>query len=229
MKSTRGEFLAASAALAATPQVAAAATPPPSPEPSFPPLRFDVAAFDLVLNVPATHKHLFAAAKLNGGLILDAARNTLTAYTDIGVSIKDVQPALVFYHFTSCLGFDDVIWNDFFIPLQPKSPKTSEFATDFASIYDGKTRGNPCLHKTGKPGDTSIESLIADANARFFVCNNATRYFAGYAAKQLKLDPLDVYGKMTAHLVPNAMLVPAGVWGIHAVQERHYTYLQATL
>jgi hypothetical protein len=230
MKGTRGEFLAAGIALAATPNVAAAALPSPKPEPSLPPLHFDVSAFDAVLNVSAAHKHLFAAAKLNGGLILDNARSTLAAYSDIGVSPKDVQPALVFYHFTSCLGFDDVVWNEYFIPLQPKkgAPQV-EFATDFASIYDGSKRGNPCLHKTGKPDDTSLESLVADANARFFVCNNATRYFAGFAAKKLKLDPVDVYTKMAAHLVPNAMLVPAGVWAIHAVQERKYTYLQATL
>lgn len=233
---TRSAFLAAGVAAAAIPNVAAASPAPkssasasPSPEPSLPPLHFDVAAFDAVLNVPAPHKHLFASAKLNGGLILDSTRSTLAAYRDIGVSFKDVQPALVFYHFSTPLGFNDLIWNDYFIPLRPKSNNTTEFAKDFASVYDGKSKGNPCLHKTGKGDDTSIESLIADADARFFVCNNATKYFARAAATQLKLDPLDVYAKLTANLVPNAMLVPAGVWGIHAVQERHYTYLQATL
>lgn len=234
---TRSEFLSAGVAAAAIPQVAAAspapkssaAPPSPSPHPSFPPLHFDVSAFDTVLNVPATHKHLFASAKLNGGLILDAARNTVDAYRDIGVSPKDVQPVLVFYHFSSVLGFSDTIWNEYFIPLQPKGTQLGEAAKDFASVYDGKTRGNPCLHNTGKSGDTSIEGLIADANARFFVCNNATKYFAGYAASKLKLDPLVVYANMASNLVPNAMLVPAGVWAICAVQERHYTYLQATL
>lgn len=233
---TRSAFLAAGVAAAAIPNVAAASPAPkisasasPSAEPSLPPLHFDVAAFDGVLNVPAPHKHLFASAKINGGLILDATRSTLTAYADIGVSLKDVQPAAVFYHFSTPLGFDDLIWNEYFIPLQPKSGKRNEMEDEFASVYDGKSRGNPCLHKTGKPDDTSIESLVADADARFFVCNNATRYVAGYIAKQLKLNRLDVYAKMSAHLVPNAMLVPAGVWAIHAVQERHYTYLQATL
>jgi hypothetical protein len=231
---TRSEFLAAGVASAAIPTLAAASpapssSPSPKPEPSLPPLHFDLTAFDGVLNVPAAHKHLFAAAKLNGGLILDNVRSTLTAYSSIGVSLKDVQPAVVFYHFTTCLGFDDTIWNDYFIPTAPKKSDLTEFAKDFNSVYDAKSRGNPCLHKTGKSDDTSIESLVADANARFFVCNNATRYVAGFMAKQLKLEPLQVYTKMTSHLVPNAMLVPAGVWGIHAVQERHYTYLQATL
>ncbi len=224
--STRSEFLGSGVAAAAIPQLAAVS---PSPQPSFPPLHFDLSAFDAALNVPAPHKHLFAAAKLNGGLILDAARNTLNAYRDIGVLLKEVQPAVVFYHFSSFLGFNDTIWNAYFIPLQPKSSQHNVVAADFASIYDGKTRGNPCLHNNGKSDDTSIEGLIADADARFFVCNNATKYFAGYTASKLKLDPLAVYANMASNLVPNAMLVPAGVWGIHAVQERHYTYLQATL
>ncbi|HEY1975027.1 MAG TPA: hypothetical protein VGG89_00600 [Candidatus Baltobacteraceae bacterium] len=236
---TRSEFLGAGVAAAALPQIAAAspaaktsstASPSPSPAPSFPPLRFSVAAFDAVLNVPAPHKHLFASAKINGGLILDSMRSTVNAYREIDVTLKDVQPVAVFYHGSSFLGFDDHIWDEYFVPLQPKGTKNlNDFAKDFATVYDGKSRGNPCLHKTGKDGDTSIESLIADAGARFFVCNNATKGLAGYAAGHLKLDPLKVYAQMTSHLVPNAMLVPAGVWGIHAVQERHYTYLQATL
>lgn len=235
---TRIAFLGAGLAAAAIPQLAAASpaakassapSPSPSPEPSFPPLHFDVSAFDGVLDVQAPHKHLFAAAKINGGLILDAAHNTVNAYRDIGVPVNGVHPVLVFYHISSCLGFNDAIWNEYFIPLQPKSAHVTDIAKDFATIYDGKTRGNPCLHKTGKDGDTSIESLIAQTDARFFVCNNATKYFAGYAASRLKLDPLAVYANMASNLVPNAMLVPAGVWGIHAVQERHYTYLQATL
>lgn len=233
---TRSEFLGAGVAAAAVPQLAAAspapkstAAPSQSPEPAFPPLHFDLAAFDAVLNVAAPHKHLFSSAKINGGLILDSARNTVNAYRDIGVSSKDVQPALVFYHFSTCLGFNDKIWNDYFIPLQPKNGTRTEISKDFATIYDGKTAGNPCLHKTGKADDVSIESLVADTNARFFVCNNATKYFAGFAGRTLKLDPLEVYAAMAANLVPNAMLVPAGVWGIHAVQERRYTYLQATL
>lgn len=237
--STRSEFLSAGVAAAATvPRVAAAspapasassAPPSPSPQPSFPPLRFDVSAFDTVLNVAAPHKHLFASAKMNGGLMLDAARNTIDAWVSIGVAAKDVQPAVVFYHFSSPLGFDDWVWNEYFIPLQPKGAKTDDFTKDFASVYDGKLRGNPCLHKAGKAGADSIESLVADANARFFVCNNATKFIAGYVAKQLKADAVDVYTKMSARLVPNAMLVPAGVWAINAVQEHKYTYLQATL
>lgn len=167
---------------------------------------------------------------INGGFVLGATRNTLVAYKDIGVSLNDVQPAVVLYHATSFLGYNDAIWNDYVIPIQRKSSKSlTTFAKDVNTVYDNKSSGNPCLHKTAKSDDSSIESLIADANARFFVCNNATKGIATYIGKQLTLDPLGVYAKLKANLVPNAMLVPAGVWAIHSVQEHHYTYLQATL
>ena len=233
---SRRSFLSASASaasiLAVTVSAAAQnATPSPHPEPSFPPLQFDTGAFDATLNGPAAHKHLYASAKLNEGLILDAMRGTLGAYRDLGVSFKDVQLVAVLYHGSTFLGFDDRIWDRFFIPaMHPKDQKSAgDFEKDFNSVYDGKTPGNPCLHKTGKPDDTSIESLVADAGARFFVCNNATKGFAAYMARKLKLNATDVYAEMATHLVPNAMLVPAGVWAVHSIQEHKYTYMQATL
>jgi hypothetical protein len=231
---TRGDFLAGAALALASPLPAAPAptsSPKPHPEPSFPPLQFNIPAFDATLQTTASHRHLFASTKIEGGLVLGQMRGVLDAYRDIGVTAADVRPVGVFYHGVSvCLGFDDVAWNDYFIPLQTKGTHhLDDLAKDFNTVYDSKTPGNPCLHKTGKKGDSSIELLVADSGARFFVCNNAAKGFAGYIGDRLKMDPLKVYAGLAAHLVPNAMLVPAGVWAVHAIQERHYTYLQATL
>jgi intracellular sulfur oxidation DsrE/DsrF family protein len=38
-----------------------------------------------------------------------------------------------------------------------------------------------------------------------------------------------VYDRLTKALVPSASVVPAGVWAVHAIQERRFTYLQTTL
>jgi hypothetical protein len=56
-----------------------------------------------------------------------------------------------------------------------------------------------------------------------FVCNLATHGFASRLAEVLHLREVDVYEDMVAHLLPAAMLVPAGVW---AIAERGYTMLQ---
>jgi hypothetical protein len=156
----------------------------------------------------------------------------LDAYQEIGIPLTDVHTVAVFYHGVSVLlAFDDAMWKKYFIPLQPKDKSNlTNLEKDFATVYQaGKTTGNPCLHKTGTKDDSSIETLIRMVNARFFACNNATKGFAGYIARTLKLDPLAVYRDLASHLVPNAMLVPAGVWAVPAIQERLYTYQQSTL
>ena len=233
---TRLDFLGAATLAALAPVAAdAAASPSPAPaaspaaQPTIGPLPFDLAAFDAALETSAPHKHLFAATKLESGLVLGQMRGTLKAYAEIGTPLTDVRPAAVFYHGGSImLAFDDAAWNAYFIPMQPKTAAgANEYSKDFATVWDGQKRGNPCLHKTGSADDTSIEGLTQDG-ARFFVCNNAAKGFAGFIARALKKSPLEVYRGMVAHLLPNAMLVPAGVWAVHAVQERHYTLLQTT-
>jgi hypothetical protein len=164
--------------------------------------------------------------------VLGAMRNTLNAYRDIGISLTEVRPVAVLYHGLSVtLGFDDTIWNEYFIPIFAAKGKhiSDEADKDFDSVYDAKKRGNPCLHKQGGREDTSIESLVADAGARFFVCNNATDGFARFVAKHLNKSAVDVYDNLVAHLGPNTTLVPAGVWAVHAIQERRYTVEQCSL
>ncbi len=229
---TRFDFLAAGTFAALTPALASAAatpaSPKPSPEPSMPPLHFDLAGFNSILAVPAPHRHLFASTKLDGGAVLAAMRNTLNAYVDVGISLHDVFPVATMYHGASVLlAFDDAMWNEYFIPLRAKGPSQREFFKDFDTVYDAKTHGNPCLHKKGGHEDTSVESLVADAGARFFICNNATVGFARFIAGRLKKQAVAVYNDLASHLVPNGALVPAGVWAVHAIQERKYTLLQA--
>jgi hypothetical protein len=240
--STRKSFLASTAALTALAPMTAAASPSPAPSPAasappagddIPELKFSLAAFEAALATSSIHRHLFTSVKIDGGEVFGAMRGTLDAYAGMGVPMSAVRPVAVLYHGPSiALAFDDVVWNEYFLPFaatKGSTPMATERLADFATVIDPKKKGNPCLHKTGGDYDTSIESLVADANAHFFLCNNATRGFAGIIAKKLEKHPADVYALMSVHLVPNAMLVPAGVWGVHAVQERRYTLLQTSL
>ena len=98
---------------------------------------------------------------------------------------------------------------------------------DIADLKAGD--GNQWLHKP-KFGDydASIDTL-GKRGAVFFLCNNATTGFAQSVATALGITPAAAYAKLTKNLVPHAMLVPAGVWAIHALQEAHFTYQQVTL
>ncbi|HTZ56354.1 MAG TPA: hypothetical protein VMB20_15005 [Candidatus Acidoferrum sp.] len=225
---TRKDFLVAGSLAAAVPGVtladARAATHPKAPK-----LDFDLEGFNALLDGAQSHKNLFTAVQLEGGEVLSAMRNTLNSYRDVGVEWSDVLPVAVLYHgFSILLAFDDLIWNRYVIPFSAKL-KHGNGAAQIASVRKGQSTGNPCLREQGGEWDTSIRSLVADAGTRFFVCNNAALGTASMMAKALGKPFDDVYNDLSHHLVQNAMLVPAGVWAIHAIQEQRFTLLQTSL
>lgn len=226
---SRKDFLAASTLAAAVPSIALADAAPPAHPPSAK-LDFDLEGFEALLSTSQSHKLLFAAVEINGGEVLGAMRNTLNAYRDVGITWNDCFPVAVLYHGLSiCLAFDDAIWNDYIIPFAHNNPKESERSRQIASVRKNGGSGNPCLREQGGENDTSIRALIADAGARFFVCNNAARGVANLLGTTLRKSPDAVYADLARHLVPNAMLVPAGVWAVHAIQEQRFTLLHTSL
>jgi hypothetical protein len=230
--STRKDFLVAGtlAAAAIAPQsaLAAPASAPMGPRPKQPALDFDLEAFNALLDGAQSHKHLFTAVEIERGLLFQAMRNTLNAYRDIGVEWSDVLPVAVLYHSTAVLlSFDDDVWNEYVHPVAAKLPKAGTMSKQIVAGRAGS--GNPYLRDQGGDWDASIRSLVTDAQARFFVCNNAVHGIANFAAETLKRPAPEVYADLTRHLVPNAQLVPAGVWAVHAIQEQRFTLLQTTL
>ncbi|HTU82838.1 MAG TPA: hypothetical protein VMF61_11950 [Candidatus Acidoferrales bacterium] len=228
--SSRRDFLNAGALAALAPTIAATPAPlpspssKPSPEPSFPPLAFDLAGFDAATSKPAQHRHMFASRTLDGGLVLDAIQTTLNAYASIGTTVSSVATAAVLYHGLSImLAFDDAIWRDLLVPVAAKLPGAAK--TDFAKYTNAK--GNP-FRKPGSPDDPSMAGLAAGGTL-FFVCNYAARGFAEFMAHANGLAPAAVYDRMSKNMLPGASLVPAGVWAVHALQDRHYTYEQVTM
>ena len=228
--STRKDFLiATSIATALTPAIALAAGPPQTAKTSakIPPFVFDRTAFETLISRNAEHRHSYAAVNSDNGHVLDAMTNVLNAYEEsLGEKPASVISAAVFYHGTSVgLGFNDRVWNELLIPAIPKMPKP--VTADLPPLKVGD--GNPWLHKP-KSGnyDSSIETL-ATRGAIFLVCNNATTAFAYALARVLDQPATDVYTRLAGGLVANGMLVPAGVWAVHALQEAHFTYQQVTI
>lgn len=226
--STRKEFiLASSLAAAAAPSLALADTAAKSAAPTqanLPPFVFDRAAFDAVVARPAKHRHSFASVKIDDGVIFEAMTNVLDAYEQsLGEKPASVTSAAVLYHQTSIfMGFNDRAWNDIFIP----AASSGRFA-EVAQVKAGS--GNPYLHaKPGGSRDASIETLTK-RGAVYFVCNNAAMGNAFALAGALGRSARDVYAEMAENLVPEATLVPAGVWAIHGLQEAHFTYEQISL
>jgi intracellular sulfur oxidation DsrE/DsrF family protein len=228
--STRKDFIIASslaASLAPSGALAAvrAAAAQTSSDGSIPPFAFDRSAFDAASQRDVRHRHSYASNGLEDALVLETMNNVLNAYEEsLAQKPASVTSAAVLYHGNAIfVGFNDRVWNELFLPAVGKASRYKEL-----SGY-GRGSGNPWLHKTtGDSHDASIETL-GSRGAVFFVCNNATAGTAHGLAEITGRSAADVYALMTANLVPNAMLVPAGVWAIHALQESHFTYEQVTL
>ena len=225
---SRKDFLAAGALAALVPAAAQASTDPtttpsPVPTPSIPPLTFDLAAFDAACARRAEHRHMFASKAIDGGSAFDAVKSTLDAYAAIGVEATAVATSVVLYHFSFALGFDDDAWLQIFFPAIARLPE------DLRTIFDPykNAKSNPFFKSKSAFG--SSYDQLAKGGTLFYVCNNATRGFSFALAKALGRSPADVYRHLAGGLLPGASLVPAGVWAIHALQERRFTYLQATM
>ncbi len=224
---TRHDFLALGALLAAAFPSLAVAAPAAAHEPA---LDFALPAFEASLaSAGAAHKHLFASKAVDDGGVFGAMQTVMHAYASIGTRAGDVLPVAVLYHYGAVLGFGDASWNDYITPALAKMPKDKVARFGLAVKPGG---GNPAMKVDPKAGafDSSIDGLLALApNARFYVCNNALAGMSAEIAKLLGRTHAAVYGALAHDLIPHAMLVPAGVWAVHAIQERGFTLLQTSL
>lgn len=229
MNISRKELLATGAAALVPVRVAQhAACVRPSGTPA--PFVFDDARFQAILGVPAQHKQCVAAAKIDDGMVFYAMLATLYAYEfEMREGPGTVHEVAVLYHPQGAmLGLGDRIWNEYLTPALPHL-RAHLGALRSVPILAGK--GNPYLHRqhgVRLEDDPSIEAL-ASRGCHFFVCNNALSGLASMLGTALHGSAEAIYAGLKADLVPNALVVPAGVMAINAAQEAHFTYLQASL
>jgi intracellular sulfur oxidation DsrE/DsrF family protein len=189
---------------------------------------FDDATFNQIVSKTAAHKHCFGIAGIDGGEGLYAINNTYATYAySLNVPLNQLFLVGVLYRVEPvAIAFNDEMWNSVIIPALPHvSPA---LRSNFESV--SVTTGNPFLYRPPNSNgeDASVESLVS-RGTRFFVCANATQQLAKAIGAATRQDPQTIYQAFASNLVQGASLVPTGVWAILALQEAHFTYLQATI
>lgn len=189
---------------------------------------FDKSNFDKIVSRSAPHRHCVGIAGIDGGEGLYAMNNTFATYVhSLSVPVTDVFLVGVLYRVDPVvIAFNDEVWNGVIIPAIPKLDRALRSNLESVRV----TSGNPFLYRPPQSNgeDASVESLVA-RGATFFVCANATLRLAVSLGSALRQNPQTVYQALTGGLVNGATLVPTGVWAIQALQEAHFTYLQATI
>ena len=190
--------------------------------------QYDEAGFNKIVSKSASHRHCFGISGIDGGEGLYAMNNLLGTYQhSLNVPLDQVNLIGVLYRVEPvAVAFNDDVWNSVIIPALPKM--SAALRSNFESVR--VTSGNPFRFRpAGANGeDASVESLVA-RGANFFVCSNATMKLALQLGNATREDPQAIYQRFTAGLVDGASFVPTGVWALHALQENHFTYVQATV
>jgi intracellular sulfur oxidation DsrE/DsrF family protein len=172
--------------------------------------------------VPGVHRYLIDSASAEGfGWALWFATNYYTANQDAyGLKDSDLAVIVVARHKSTSFGYNDAIW-----------AKWGKQLAEQAEFADPKTKEPPKVNYYAGPGDGSQLSgkmdPLAKRGVQFAVCSMSTRGIATRIAKANGLEVDAVVKEITANLVPNARMVPAGVVAVNRAQERGYSFVFA--
>jgi hypothetical protein len=171
------------------------------------------------MEIPGAHRFLFDCVSPEGaGAALSFVRVYYVANkSGYGLDPPSLAVIVNLRAGATVAGFNDVIWAKYGRILAGNGalmdPVTK--AAPLRNIYDTKGVAAP-----GSNGVTLAE--LAQRGAQFAVCGSATRGVSEFLAKATGGQGPAIYAELTANLVTNARLVPAGIITLNRVQERGY-------
>jgi intracellular sulfur oxidation DsrE/DsrF family protein len=232
---SRRSALKAAAALVATGAGAAlpnAATKPVSAaelRPGDPLYHFD--QYEAIVNRPLTVRQIFEWPNINNSELYANAVNALNAWQfAYDVPPDQIQVVVQAYASATVATFDDYIWNTYSIgqTLQYRDSQGNPASTNpffHSAIPADQVATPPTDQSDPYYSDGSIEGLQRRGTL-FLCCNNSLRgaassaYQSGRNPNNLSLD--DIVSDMQQHLIPGALLVPAGSAEIARLQDKGY-------
>jgi len=168
---------------------------------------------DWMDEVPGKHRLVIDTTNLEGiqdGLLF-ASNFILANRTGYGLQEQDVAIIVVARHFSTGFGFNNDMWSKYGVTLTPPSP-------------GAEGQGKPPAK--ANPHSESLATL-AKQGVRFAVCAMATHRLAGMIARVNGGNADAIYSELTANLVTNARMVPAGIIAVNRAQERGYSLVTA--
>jgi intracellular sulfur oxidation DsrE/DsrF family protein len=176
---------------------------------------------DWLDGLPGKHRFFFDTLSPEGfGHGIFFANNYFNANKSAyGLEAGDLALAICMRHESTGFAFSDAMWAKYGAALSERAgnfldPKTKAVPT--INVYRATGYGLPNMNVT-------IDA-IAKTGVHFAVCQLATRAIAGVAARRSGGKADDIYTELTANLIPNAHMVPAGIIAVNRAQERGYSF-----
>ena len=171
--------------------------------------------------IPGVHRFLFDTSTGDSmGWALQFATNYFAANQEVyGLKESDLAVVIVARHKSTSFAYNDAIW-----------AKYGKQISEQAEFMDPKTKEPPKINVYGPAGETAqagrMDALIKKG-VQFAVCQMSTRGIAGRIAKANGVETDSVVKEITANLIGNAHMVPAGILAVNRAQERGYTFIYA--
>jgi hypothetical protein len=168
------------------------------------------------------HRMVFDTTTVAGlGIGLNFARNFYTANLDgYGIAATNIGTVIIVRHISTPFGYNDAIW-----------AKYGEVITERVKLYDPRDKAAPRVNLFNTPikdeslpnGGTLVNDLVK-LGTRFAVCGMASTRLAEMVAKKTGGKADEILAEIKSNLVPNAVMVPAGIVALNRAQERGYTF-----
>lgn len=196
-------------------------TPRPTPPPQ--PAQWNTAWQD---RITARHKAVFDSPEINDGTALYHAQSYLRSVKDVfGTGDQDASVVVVLRHSAVPLLYNDAMWAKYAIGTATKTldSRTNEPVTRNIYYQNLDAEGKPATN----PNAARIKQL-SERGVIFIGCDLATRGFTSQFARATSQEWTAVYNEVMENLVPGAIMMPTGIFGMLLAQECGCSLMRST-
>ena len=177
--------------------------------------------------ITGQHKVVFDSPEIGDGTALYHAFSYLTSVKDVfGHTDSDASVVCVLRHAAVPMLYNDAMWDKYDLGVETKTnDQQTKLPVKRNTFYQR-------VDKDGKPmseerPSATIKSLT-NRGVIFVGCDLATRGFSYRLAQKTKQQQKDVYEEIRQNLVPGAILMTTGIFGMLMAQEAGCTFMRST-
>lgn len=166
------------------------------------------------------YRVVFNAGEVSEGDAMGYASTFMNHYNEVhGTTDAETRPVIVFRHLGTPMAFNDMLWEKYNLghDLKLDDPATKSRAK--RNIF---WRAAPNAEKWEVAA--AIETLQGRGLISL-VCNFAVGFWSHEIAKHAHKDPKEVVAEVKANLIPGAILVPSGIYGLIRAQHAGCVYM----
>lgn len=177
------------------------------------------------LDMPGRHRQLFDTISAEG--VARALTFTHTFYAAnkeaYGLEPKDLAVVMILRAGSTGFGFNDVFWSKYGAGMAARYKVSDPItkSTPLVNIYNAADRAAKL------PTNGLTFAALAGMGGRFAICSVASRKLAAALAADTGGTADSIYAEMTANMITNARMAPAGIVALNRAQEHHYALCYA--